>query len=278
MVSEFELLCKAVRSAATDAGMVVFDGTPDLINVPTVLWHGEWDAFIDLAHKANASLLYIHESKYDPDTLIDEIIGDEHTDAADGDDVDDREFIGGEDNWLQDRLREVVTPWNFYRDSPRFLECVWVKDGVFHVWQDEAAWAAEHREAVQNILDEAKTIGMRDRGSRSEAAAQKLHMYANILAIHPRFPEAKSEEKREYMVDRMFGDDLRKEPPIYQLLPHLIARRALLIYWWDIEPGDRASIEERIRELRESGESIKNIAAILHISDARVRAALKSEG
>lgn len=278
MYNDFEQFCERVRSAANDADLLVFDGVPDLTNLPVVRWQGEWHTFIDFAQKANATLLYLHEWRYDPDALIDGIVHDQRTTPmADDDEGEELGELDEGDQWLRDLLKDAVSPWNIYRDTPLTLSCVWFKDGVAHQWEDQAEWAEGHREAVQAVLDKAEQVHRREHGSRSEAAAQKLHVYAHLLAMNPRFTEAKSEEKREFMVERLFGDDLRKEPASYRLLPHLIARRAMLIHWWDIEPAERATIGERARQLYQDGESIKSIAAILRISEAKARAAVKSE-
>jgi hypothetical protein len=277
MYNYFEHLHREISSTATDAGLVVFAGIPDLENVPTVTWRRDWQTFIALAQNAHATILYVQEWKYDPDSVIDGIVGDQTIPVYEDEEDQRFEEVDDDNTWLSDRLREAVALWQRYRDFPVSLECVWLKDGVAHAWRDEADWALEQREALQAALNDAQQVDRRDRVHLSQEAAQKLHAYAYIQAIHPRFPEAKSEEKRVFMAERLFGDDLRKEAPVHQLFPHSIARRASLIYWWDIEPGERATVEERARELHQNGLSIKNIAATLHISDAKVRAAINAD-
>jgi hypothetical protein len=274
MFDQLEDLYREIRETADDAGLAVFDGSPDLRDVPTATWSGDWRPLIDLAHKAGAALVYLEVVKYDPDTLIENFVDELTPRYSEPQDDDELEPVIQEDDWLRQRLYEAVAPWDTYREHPMGVYCIWFKDGVAHRWHKEADWTADHHSAFQDALDEAQQVERRKRAHRSVEAEQKLHYYANLLAIHPRFPEAKSEEKREFMVARMFGDDLRKEPLSYQIFPHSIAHRASLIYWWDIEPSERATIEERARQLRDDGMSIKNIAATLHISEAKVRAAL----
>ena len=56
-----------------------------------------------------------------------------------------------------------------------------------------------------------------------------------------------------------------------------VARRAGLIYWWDVEPGERAALAERVRAMKKQGESNRTIAAVLKISDAKVKQALDED-
>jgi hypothetical protein len=277
MYDEIQYLRDEIIAAATTSGLVVFEGSPDLEDVPAVTWRGDWETFVALARQAKATLLYVHQWEYDPDAMIDEVVG-ERSGSAYDDEEDDDQFEALEDGatWLSERLREVIAPWERYRGAPMSLECIWLKDGVAHQWGNAAAWALEQREAFQAALTSAQQVDPRDRVRLSQEAAQKLHAYAYIMAIHPRFPDAKSEEKRTFMAERLFGEDLRKEDPFHQIFPHSIARRASLIYWWDIEPAERASVEERARELHRNGVSVRNIAATLHISEAKVRAALSA--
>jgi len=91
-----------------------------------------------------------------------------------------------------------------------------------------------------------------------------------LLAEHPRFKEANSQEKREFIAEKLFGPEL--EAHDYHFGVVAIARRASLIYWWEVEPAEQATIADRVRALRDRGTSIRNIAATVKISEAKVRA------
>jgi len=112
----------------------------------------------------------------------------------------------------------------------------------------------------------------------SARSPAQLHELASLLALHPRFAEAKSQERREYMAERLYGEVLNDPAGPLRIDVGSLVRRASLIHWWEVEPAETASIAERVRSLRQGGESILNIAAAVKISPARVRAALKAAG
>ncbi len=79
--------------------------------------------------------------------------------------------------------------------------------------------------------------------------------------------EATSSSKRAFVAKQLFPD-IADDHNLSR-----IADLASLIHWWDIEPAQQAHVAEHAIDLRRKGESIRNIAATLRISEGKVRAA-----
>jgi hypothetical protein len=277
MIEEFEQLRVAIHQAASERGLLVFNGEPNVSNFASVVWNADWLAFLDLAQRVHASLLYVCERRYEPGQIIAEESGD--PDLID-DEIDNEEVTGSIEEteheskvWLLERIRERIAPWDARRGEIISLSCIWIKDGVAHHWRHYAEWIFECREAIGAVLDEAEMTKQENRVLRSQEAARTLHKYATLMAQHPRFSEASSEEKREFMASQLFPEittgDLRSYRPYRS-----IAQRAMLIYWWDIEPIEKITKAERAKALYAQGESIRNIAAVLKMSETKVKAAI----
>ena len=86
------------------------------------------------------------------------------------------------------------------------------------------------------------------------------------MARHERYGEATNDVKRRFMAEKLF--------PEHEGLHSRIAETAGLIYWWEVEPLERVTTEEKVQKLRSGGHSIRNIAAILGISEQKVRRGL----
>jgi hypothetical protein len=175
--------------------------------------------------------------------------------------------------WLVARIRERIAPWDDRRGEVINVSCIWIKDHVAHHWRRYAEWIFECREAIDIVLGEAEQIDQENRTLRSQDAARTLHLCATQMVHHPRFPEATSEEKREFMASQLFVDLINSDLLGYRAASS-IAKRAALIYWWDVEPIEKVTRVERARALHAQGESIRNIAAVLKMSEAKVRAAI----
>lgn len=262
-----------ISQAASERGLLVFDGEPDVSKLASVAWRGDWLSFLNLAQQANVRLLYIWERRYDPNEAIYEATGDPDLIAnglKEGGVLPANEFEDEAKAWLRERIRERLAPWDARQDEVFSVSCVWAKDHVAHYWREYASWITECLMAIDAVLEEAELIEQENRKLRSQEEARRLHEYAMQLAQHVRFPEATSEEKREYMASQLFPDLTDDGWPTSRA----IARRAMLIYWWDIEPAEKATKDERARGLYAQGESIRNIAAILKMSEAKVKAAI----
>jgi len=276
MPEELDKLHALIQQAATERGLLVFDGEPDVAKLASVTWAGDWLSFLDLARQTQARLLYLREQRYDPNQVIIEESADPDLIADETSNETAPSIVNLEHDrkaWLVARIRERIALWDTRRDEVISISCIWINNHVAHYWRLYADWIFDCREAIGTILDEAKQIDQENRMIRSQEAARKLHEYAIQLAHHPRFPEATSEEKREFMASQLFPDNTTSDLLGYKAAMS-IAKRATLIYWWDVEPEEKVSKTERAKALHAQGESIRNIAAALKMSEAKVRIAL----
>jgi hypothetical protein len=281
--NELNSLRANVYKAASDRGLIVFEGDPYYENMPSVIWDGDWNTFLDLAQKVHVQLLYFSEQKYDPDTVIIQETGDPDfiCDEAENECEATSGNNSGHDEkrLLLGRIRESIVPWETWRGQVISVSCVWMKDYVAHHWLCSADWLPACREAIGTVIDEAEKKARENadeaRIIRTKVAAQKLHEYATQMAEHPRFSDATSEAKREFMANQLFPD-LDNDEILWYETATSIAQRAALIYWWDIDPVDKATKIERVQSLHNEGESIRNIAAILKMSESKVRAAINT--
>jgi len=277
-INELNNLRANIYKASVERGLIIFDGEPNLEKIPFVVWHGDWLPFLDLAQKVHADLLYICEEKYDPDTVIVEETGDEDI-ILEGNENEIESSAANlknnEKQWLLARIRERIVPWDARRGEVTSVSCVWMKNHVAHNWRCYADWIFDCREAIDAVLEDMEEVEKENRVLRTKDNAKILHECATQMAHHPRFPEATNQEKREFMASQLFSDLINKE-----LFRHggakSISQRASLIYWWDVEPLEKVTKIQRVQALRAQGESLSNIAVLLKMSEAKVRAAINT--
>jgi hypothetical protein len=252
-----------LKRTAADLGLVVCSQAPIIPDeMPMILWDRNPDEYVQLAHDAGAKLLYYEVRVYDPDHAVKrEILGD--------DEEEEEEEAEG-NQWLMQRARDAIKPWEYRRGEISSVRSAWFVDGVAHTYFVWAPWQAAPSDVLTGTVKEGRQIARDQRVELSRERTQLLHRLAEEMARHERFPDAKSEEKREFMAKRLF-------PELESYEAERVADRASLIYWWDVEPTERTTMAERARQLYRSGESIKNIMAVLKLSEARVRAAIASE-
>lgn len=264
-----------INKAAEEKNLIIYDGELNIEEMPSIKWSGDWMSFLDLAQKMQINLLYVYEEIYEPEEFIlDEI---ENTNITC--DADENE---NEKKWLSHRINEITEQWNKHRGELISLNCTWVINNIAHYWQYDADWMDLYHEAIDSVIEESKRVEPENRILRTEEVSKKLHEYATKMVLHPRFVDATSEEKRIFMASQLYPDlddevlfDYRFR---YRGLSSYqeIAKRAALIYWWDIEPEERFTKNERVKSLYSQGESMSNIAAILKMSTAKVKAAINS--
>lgn len=268
MPKDLEDLTISIGQTATERGLIVFDGIPllDESQVPEVYWEGDWPGFLDMASRAQATLLYVGGSRYDPEALVER-----HAPVEEEED-DQIETETGSSSWLRARLFAVIAPWNMHRGEVTGLTCLWLKDGIAHRWTTFAGWSLECLAAVDRVVEQANQAHHDEHVLRRKEEALKLHELATQMAHHPRFLGAKSAAKREFMAAQLFPDVT--DVPMLGFTARGIAERATLIYWWEVEPGATVTKGARAMDLYARGDSIPNIAAVLKMSESNVRAAL----
>jgi hypothetical protein len=243
-VPDLDPLRADIKRMAEERGLVVVPETPDTSGMAPVQYSGDWPAYVELAARAGAVLLYVAAPQHDPERWAGFVAGQSPA-------PHDPDVPHDPEAWLHQRLREAAAPWDDYTGRVGWISCVWCREGVAHHWDIGTDW----HDACE-------------------------------LAYHPRFPEATNDAKRVFMAEQLFSnaiDELQEASGhsyTYQLgriNAQAVAERATLIYWWEVEPTERASKAERARDLRRQGESIRNIAAVLKMPEGRVRAVLEQE-
>jgi hypothetical protein len=271
---------QSIAQFANDKGLTLIDDLPVLSRFPTIVWKGEWQEYLNCAAQVQASLLYAKKWIYIPEALIDEVIDEQknHSVIDDDDEINEVEGFSktvGSHEWWQVRLKEAIEPWGNHRSEVFGITVLWIKESVAHLWSCDAEWYLEHKLAFENAIEQAEEVDDGNRIILSKETTLRFHEYAKQVAQHPRFADAKSIEKRMYMVSELFPDIENDFPENYRPAFN-VAKRAELIYWWEIEPKEKILVVERVKQLHEQGESIKNIAAILKITEAKVKAAVQA--
>lgn len=264
MVDLDELLV-AIKEKATEKGLRLVSGAPIVSSIVYITWTEEWIAYLDLAKQVGASLLYIHAEPFDVKdqntTTASEMTFTEKRRLPMPDEVNEMEWLS---QWLMERTQE----WEQYNRKISRIDCVWFKDGVGHRLALVAPWYQAYEDAVDKVLEETETVDEENRKVRTKEEAVKLLHLAEQLVRHERFSEATNDGKRLFMTEKLFPNE--------GIDHHRIIQLAELIYWWEVEPVERATKAQKARDLRDSGESIKNIAALLKMSEAKVRAAIET--
>lgn len=254
---------QAIRQRAQEQGLHIVQGPYFSVkgnNAPEVDWEGEWTEYLEVAASAKASLLYIEADPFDLEREnLSLINGQKGAKLPAGD---------NERLWLSERLMEATEEWSTYNGKLGYLRCAWFKEGVGHYLTMKADWYIEYSDFVRKALDEAESVEDEMRRIRSKEEAVTRLQLASQLARHERFPEATNEDKRRYMAEQLFPDndeyDLRE-----------IVTLAQMVYWWEVEPELRAEKEQKARDLWAKGETIRNIAAILKMPEAKVKSAIE---
>lgn len=276
----FETLPERLRTVARDYGLIPIDALPSMAPLPTVLWPGDWHSFLACARDVPVRLLYIAQEQYDPENVADELLRDlglsERATPMEEEEADQLDSDQQRIRWVRERLHEQLRPWEPHIGTASRLTASWVHQSIQHLWMQWAPWSADIDDAIDALTDEIRQVEQEHQTIRSAAAAHALHTAATEMAHHPHFSDAASEEKREFMASQLFAHS-----NVLTLLgsraPLLIARRAVLIYWWEVEVAEKVTKHERAKQLHAQGESIRNIAAILKLSEAKVRAAIFAE-
>lgn len=276
MTHTFDELHVTIKRLAADRGLIIVNDVPILSRFPNIVWQGSWEEYLDCAVQVQATVLYLRKWIYDPDLVINIAIAEneDHIDDEDEDDLEEAEVALGDTRWLIARLKEAIAPWAKYTSNVFGISCIWIKEGIAHYWSKDVEWYSEHNLALETAIENAKQVMREQRVLRSDTDAIKFHEYATKIAHHPRFPEATSDAKRQFMVEQVFPE-INDVFPGYNSALQLV-QRANLIYWWDVEPNEKVKLTERVKQMYEDGETIRNIAAILKISEAKVRAAVRN--
>jgi hypothetical protein len=264
-IDDLQETLQAIRQRAHEHGLRLVQGSRFSVkgnNSPAVDWEGDWTEYLEVAASVAASLMYIEADPFDLER--------ESLSLANGQKGARLPAGDNERLWLSERITEATEDWRRYNGRLGNIRCAWFKEGVGHYLSLEADWYVEYANSARAALDEAANIEgeMRRVRTREEAMA-RLHL-ASQLARHERFPDATNEDKRRYMAEQLFPDndeyDLRE-----------VVTLAQMVYWWEVEPELRAAKEQKARDLWAKGETIRNIAAILKMPEAKVKSAIEED-
>ncbi len=259
-----------VENKAKETNLSIVWGVPLLINYPEIEWEGDWKEYLDLARHVGTALVYIEADKFDLER--ENISRASHSSNR----LERRRRLlfpleDSEVVWLVQRLMEHTGEWSKYNQKIGHVKCLWFKDSVAHKYELNSSWYLAYSDTVEKVLEEAEVVEEENRQVRTEEEAAKNLQRAGQLARHERFPDASNSEKRLFMAQQLFPDNAEDRLDLTRIV-HL----AEMIYWWEVEPEMRASKAQKARDLRANGESIKNIAALLKMPEAKVRAAIET--
>ena len=270
-MDKLDQLSETIAAHAAAHGLIVCrdDIMLDVDHSPTVLFES-WKDLVELAIKMDAKLLYIATFGADAEESWQRATkrAGLYEDVNFTDDTDERRpAYRQREQWLVEQLNELRASIQQREDDAVTLKAIWMRDGVAHVYFEQADWWEEQEEYIGKLIEELTDVRDEARILRSDEESAIIKECAETLVHHERFSEATNENKREYMAAQLFPD----QSP---LAIRNIISLAQAIYWWDIEPAERATKGERIRELRSLGFSIRHIASMLRMPESQVREAL----
>lgn len=260
-----------IRQAAIRMGLTIIPVIPHLPmlgkGAPTVLCPlvectgDDCEEFLAMAQQAAVTIIYAESRKFCLNSIyreaLEELLGEQ---------VEEEELVE-EYPWFAQRLEERVGHFRARTGEVDRIACMWFAGSVAHRLIITAPWSDECCDTINSILKEMLETQAVERTVWSEQEAVRLKKLADQLARHERFPEASSEGKRRHMAEQLFPTEVGQHKHLAEL--------AALIYWWDVEPQERVTKADRALALYRSGESIKNVAAILKLPESKVRAAIK---
>jgi hypothetical protein len=265
-MATIEEIIMSVQSAAAEMRLAIFQGIPDLDTrigkqFPVATWGGEWLPFIELAKRSGTTMLYLDTVHFDYESTVREAtnLEEEIEDEEDPEDV-------GSVRWLYERIVEQTEEWRSRTGDLAHIQCYWLKGGIAHCHIEDSEWASAFYKVVDAAIRDARNVRQENRVQVTNEKTSRLYQCAEQMARHERYVEASNEAKRQFMAEKLFpehdGDHRR------------IAELAGLIYWWEVEPSDRATIAVRVNDLYHEGLSVKNIATTLKMPEAKVKALL----
>ena len=268
-MDELREMAVEIKKGASERGLVLFPGIPrwqtenERTHYPEVTWQGTWHQFLDLAARVGAKILYLVTLNFNFDSDL--------RSTLEADDYFDEPEFDADGNrndrfwWAYQRLFERVSDWRPHDSKVLGIECWWLADGVVHEWDIQTEWFNEYARLIADIKRELSEAEMSEQRLRSTAATERLYGLGRELAGHERFPEASNEAKRQFMAEQFFPAETAVDQ-------ERIAEKASLIYWWDVGPAEHARKVERAQDMYErGGETIRHIATVLHLPEAKVR-------
>jgi hypothetical protein len=255
-------IAEQYKADARARGLLVFPDAPRLETV--AVWQGDWNSYLDFAIEAQARILYLLSLEYSVEDAIEDACREV---GCVGGPILPNHFSARQ--LLSERIRERLSDAEQYEGLTASFSAWWICNGVAHAYTEFADWCDEYEENIVSIAEELWPEVQEERKDEKAEVSKRLYEYAEQMARHERFAEAKSEEKRKYMARQLFPDE-------EEISHGRIAEIASLFHWWYIEPGERVSKAEKACALYQKGESYKSIAIFLNMSEAAVKKAIET--
>jgi hypothetical protein len=138
------------------------------------------------------------------------------------------------------------------------VEMAFMVDGVAHWYEHVADWFKEFEE----LTEEAESSDEDEFGKSVDKVA--VHKWASELANDPRYRTCKTNDQREYLLERIAGDELG-DLPVYE-----VVSRAETIFQLEIKPALDDRLSEEARALRKKGMTLSGIAQKLGLPKDKV--------
>lgn len=129
------------------------------------------------------------------------------------------------------------------------LYIFFLKDGIPHFFVKSADWYEEFNELAKTI----ESLEEKYEEEIEEPSEEEIEQYAKKLAYDPGFQKATKNVTRDFVVRKMFGDELYKK----NIRTSEVINGALAIYELEIKPKIESEQKKKILELK--GKGLTNI-------------------
>jgi hypothetical protein len=238
-----------IRAEAEKLGFTVFYGWAHGNDETTVYWNpehgGSWKDFLACGKSLDVRILYLSWAPFEEFQIDDalEELG--------------RNSVGPESPGSNSLVGEIEG----YRKQVGLtatVDMAFKADGILHICEIQADWFKEFEAITDKTAEEKAAI--------KEQPVDKVlvNQWAEKLATHPSYGTCKSNDQREYLVEKLAGKE-------YDTLPlgHIMGR-AETIYQFEVKPEVEKQLREQARVLREQGLNMNAIALRLKVSKERI--------
>jgi hypothetical protein len=242
-----------IRQVAKSDGLCVFFGWLVAERLPIVHWNeehgGDWKVFLELAKTLKAKAVYLNWTPFEQ-FQVDDAVSETESKIADNNGLDDE----------TQTLRELLDQIGKYKTKVGLvcvIDLAFVAEGISHIYQKTANWFGQFQDLLSKDADEEEE----DSKPANKALVNK---WATILASDPKFIISKDSRGREYLLEKIAGEEFPKLPTSE------ILSRAEAIYQIDFRQAAETRIADEVRILREQGLNVNAIALKLGMSRDRV--------
>lgn len=244
-----------IRQSAKSAGLRVFFGWLAEYEGPTIHWNedhgGDWKSFLECAKSLNAKIVYLNWAPFEQ-FQVDEAVSEMESELAENEGLDD------ETKTIRKRLNELGE-FKAKVGLTCVIDLAFVADGAVHIYQKTADWFDEFEDLLPE--DENDDESREERKPTDRATVDR---WATVLASDAKYMTCKGSGQREYLLERLAGEEFRKLPT-YEILS-----RAETIFQVEFRQAAEETLSIEIRRLRDQGLNVNAIALKLGMSKDRV--------